>query len=201
MIRFAEFCCASLLCLLFISSGSAETAGFTGTGSSYDGRIQIDNNGVTADLRNAPLRGVIREIGEKSNIWFKGDESVIDEKVSVQFKDLPLEESLKRILINCNYSVIYDGKGRVAGLYILGKEKSGRDKGSNINKVRTFEHKTGKPARSSTRVVTRPSPAQISKSQPIRPTNILKATPNRNVNSLSENTHGISRHLRGADVE
>jgi len=41
----------------------------------------------------------------------------------VTFNDLPIEEGLKRILTNLNYSLMFDKKNKVAGVMVMGESK------------------------------------------------------------------------------
>ena len=79
---------------------------------------------LSARIREAPLREVIATIEKKGiwfKLWFKGRESVLNEKVSVRFKDLPLKKGLERILSTLNHSLVFDHNGVLSGVILLGK--------------------------------------------------------------------------------
>jgi len=93
-----------------------------------EGYIDLDfgNRTLSANITEAPLRAVIREIKkEKERIWFriwlKESKVSLYEKVSVQFKDLPIRDGLKRILSTMNHSLIFDNHGNLLGVFLLGK--------------------------------------------------------------------------------
>jgi hypothetical protein len=100
-----------------------------------EGYIDLDfgNGTLSANIREAPLRAVIGEIRkEKEGIWFKiwlkGSKVSLDEKVSVQFKNLPIRDGVKRILSTMNYSLIFDNHGKLLGVFLLGRPARSRDR-------------------------------------------------------------------------
>jgi hypothetical protein len=97
-------------------------------GTSHHGRFLIKNGTISANLKEIPLGEILDQIKEHGNIWFKGDEDLLEEKVSVQFVDLPLEEGVKRILASINHVLLFDANGGLEGLILFGKANSVRDK-------------------------------------------------------------------------
>jgi hypothetical protein len=83
----------------------------------------LDFHGATftADLKQASLKNVFQKLQEESGIWFKGPESGLDERVSVQFENLSLEEGLRRVLHTMNYSFIFDQENKLIGAFVFGK--------------------------------------------------------------------------------
>lgn len=86
---------------------------------------------LSANIREAPLRAVIGEIKkENERIWFRmwleGGRASLDERVSVQFKDLPIRHGLKRILSTMNHSLVFDNHGKLLGVFLLGKPARAR---------------------------------------------------------------------------
>lgn len=82
-------------------------------------RVAIQDGRMSADLREASLVSVARDIENQAGISFKGDESLLEETVSVAFNDLPLEQGIKRILASLSYSLLYDGRGEVSAVVIM----------------------------------------------------------------------------------
>jgi hypothetical protein len=78
---------------------------------------------LSVNLKDNSLLEVARDIEKQSGVWFRGDETLFQEKISVTFNDLPLEEGLKRILTNLNYSLMFDAKNKVAGVMVMGEGK------------------------------------------------------------------------------
>ena len=74
---------------------------------------------LSVNLKETSLLDVARNIEKQSGVWFRGDETLFQEKISVAFNDLPLEEGLKRILANLNYSLMFDNKNTVAGVMVM----------------------------------------------------------------------------------
>lgn len=100
--------------------------GFSPSASSGKEEIDMEFKGkvMSAELEGVSLRLVLEKLGKEKGIWFRGDESVLDEEVSIRFMDLPLHEGLRRILSNINHVLVFDeGKGLV-GLFIIGKKNT-----------------------------------------------------------------------------
>ena len=76
---------------------------------------------LSANLNEVPLKVVLEKISREKGIWIKGKESVLEGKVSLQFQDLSLHDGLKRILAQCDHSLVFNRSGRLIGLYIVGK--------------------------------------------------------------------------------
>jgi hypothetical protein len=86
--------------------------------------VNFSHRTLSAMIREAPLREVIAAIEKKGiwfKLWFKGKESVLNEKVSVRFKGLPLKEGLERILSTLNHCLVFDHNGVLSGVILLGK--------------------------------------------------------------------------------
>lgn len=76
---------------------------------------------LSANLKEVPLKVVLEKISREKGIWIRGKGSVLEGKVSLQFQDLSLHDGLKRILAQCDHSLVFNQAGRVIGLYIVGK--------------------------------------------------------------------------------
>lgn len=89
------------------------------------GRIYLDfrNQTLSANIEDAPLRDVLTRIKKKKGIWFKAclkGESSLDEKVSLRFRNLPIQSGLERILSGMNHCLFFE-KRRVMGVMLFGK--------------------------------------------------------------------------------
>jgi hypothetical protein len=82
-------------------------------------RVSIQKGLLSVDLREAPLISVAREIETQSGISFKGDESLLEERISLAFEDLPMEKGIKRILSTLNYSFLFDSQGEISEVIIM----------------------------------------------------------------------------------
>jgi len=115
---------------------------------------------LSVNLKDNSLLEVARDIEKQSGVWFRGDETLFQEKISVTFNDLPLEEGLKRILTNLNYSLMFDAKNKVAGVMVMGE---GKPAGALAGRPGALPPRVATPPTSTTRPVptvrTRPSPA------------------------------------------
>jgi len=79
---------------------------------------------MSANLRDANLREVLREIEKQHKVRFKGDEALYQNKISVQFDNLPLQDGLKRILSSMNYSLVFGPNDKLVGVVIISKGTS-----------------------------------------------------------------------------
>ncbi|MCP4109532.1 MAG: hypothetical protein GY749_29095 [Desulfobacteraceae bacterium] len=80
---------------------------------------------LSVHFDKVPLKLIFEKIGKEKGVWFGGDEAIFEEKISVQFKELSLEEGLKRILAFMNYSLMFDQDGKLNGVVIVGKREAG----------------------------------------------------------------------------
>ncbi len=106
--------------LLFILSAVSL---FCLTSADAADQVSVKDGFLSVNLKETTLLDVARDIEKQSGVWFRGDETLFQEKISVTFGDLPLEEGLKRILTNLNYSLMFDNKNKVAGVMVMGEGK------------------------------------------------------------------------------
>ena len=85
----------------------------------FQGRI------FSAHIRGVPLRLVLEKLEREKGIRFKGPGSLLDERVTVQFTALPLEDGMKRILASMNCSFVFGRDGKLQGVVIIGRAASG----------------------------------------------------------------------------
>jgi len=85
--------------------------------------VSVKDGLLSVNLKETSLLEVARDIEKQSGVWFRGDETLFQEKISVTFNDLSIEEGLKRILTNLNYSLMFDNKNKVAGVMVMGEGK------------------------------------------------------------------------------
>jgi hypothetical protein len=92
--------------------------------------LEFSDQNLSAMIREAPIRDIIAELKKEKGIWFKlwckGSEFVLDEKVTMQFSDLSVEEGLARIFSSMNYSLVFDEDDDVIGVVLLGKYQKTR---------------------------------------------------------------------------
>ena len=62
--------------------------------------LQFSSQSISAEIEGATLETILNKIIAKKGIWFKGSQSVLQEKVNTRFVDLPIEYGLKKILRN-----------------------------------------------------------------------------------------------------
>jgi hypothetical protein len=86
--------------------------------------VSIKDGLLSVNITDTSLLEVARAIEKRSGVWFRGDETLFQEKISVTFNDLPLEEGLKRILTNLSFSLMFDNEHKVKGVMVMGENKS-----------------------------------------------------------------------------
>jgi len=106
--------------LLFILSAVSL---FFFTSADAADQVSVKDGFLSVNLKETSLLEVARDIEKQSGVWFRGDETLFQEKISVSFDGLPIEEGLKRILTNLNYSLMFDNKNKVAGVMVMGEGK------------------------------------------------------------------------------
>ena len=87
--------------------------------------LTINGEYLSADLKGTSLNAIFEALEREKGIWFKGDLSLLDEKVTVQFTDHSLEDGIKRILASMNYCLVFESDGVLLGAILIGKEKGG----------------------------------------------------------------------------
>ena len=156
-----------------------------------DSEIIIDNQRFSADLNNVPLRKVVEEISEQGNIRFEVDESVIEEKISVRFRDLSITKGLKRILNGLNHIILYNGEKEVTDLIILGKEAAGQDSRRNTNTTQIFKGEMKNASQPSPPAVSEQKQVKVTGAHLVEPRNIPKALSPEKENIRSGQRPGI----------
>lgn len=82
--------------------------------------LKFEGETLSAELEEIPLKVVLENLEREKGIWFKCNKRLLEAKVSVQFKDLSLEDGLKRIIFRMNHSLIFDRNGKVEGVILIG---------------------------------------------------------------------------------
>jgi len=86
--------------------------------------LRISDDTISAELDKTPLIEILETIRREKSIWYKCREILLDEKVSVKFHDVSLENGLNRLLARFNYSLVFDSNQQIIGVLILGKNRS-----------------------------------------------------------------------------
>lgn len=92
-----------------------------------EGRIHLDfeDQTVSANIREAPLKAVIEKIKSEEGVWFlnwfKGNESLFDEKISLRFRNLPVRDAMERIFSGINVALVFDSQNSIEGVFLFGK--------------------------------------------------------------------------------
>lgn len=131
--------------------------------------VSVKDGLLSVNLKESSLLDVARDIEKQSGVWFRGDETLFQEKISVTFRDLPLEEGLKRILTNLSYSLMFDNKNKIAGVMVMGE---GTPAGTPPGRPGAVPSRVTPPTRTTTRPVptvrSRPSTSAATVRRPPR---------------------------------
>ena len=88
--------------------------------------FRLEGCTLSADLKNIPLEFILEKLERERGIWFRGNVSLFEEEITVQFKDLSFQDGLKRILSSMNYCLLFDQDRKLNGVIIVGKKKPGQ---------------------------------------------------------------------------
>jgi len=83
--------------------------------------MHLEKGLLSAELKDVPLKEVFQYVQDASGIWFRGDESLLEQEVSTNFEKMELDEGLRRILFSLNHAMIFDAKGNLAGVFLAGR--------------------------------------------------------------------------------
>jgi len=83
--------------------------------------LNFQESTFTAFLEEEPLKNVIEKVRKETGIWIRAPESLLDERVSVRFENLSIQEGLKRILRKMNYSFLFDQDNHLIGAFVFAK--------------------------------------------------------------------------------
>lgn len=89
-----------------------------------DINLKIKGQALSVNLKEIPLKFILEKLKRERGIWFQGDESLFEEEITVQFKDLTFQDGLKSILSPMNYSLVFGPNERLEGVFIIGKGKA-----------------------------------------------------------------------------
>ncbi len=83
--------------------------------------LNLQESTCTAFLEGEPLKNVIETVRKETGIWIRVPKSLLDERVSVQFENLSIQEGLKRILRTTNYGFLFDQDKNLIGAFVFSK--------------------------------------------------------------------------------
>lgn len=89
-------------------------------------RVSVASQTATVDVKNAPLKAVLEELGRPAQITMSVPEELKFELLSLSFRDLPLEEAVERVLADRFYMISYREEGErqvLAGVQLFVKRQ------------------------------------------------------------------------------
>jgi hypothetical protein len=101
-----------MICLGALLISSSPAAG-------EDLSIEFEGDTFSAHVDDYPLKAVADKIEKEKGIWFKAGNALLQEKVFADFDGLPLEKGLEVILSKMNYSLVFDGKDEIVGVFLF----------------------------------------------------------------------------------
>jgi hypothetical protein len=111
--------------------------------------LNFNHKTLSASIQNARLKSVIEAIQKRKSIWFKywlkGKSTILEEKISLQFENVPVKKGLGRIFSSINHSLVFDQRGNLLGVYLLGEpEKTkyqGRSTSTRGRSIRSYSRR------------------------------------------------------------
>jgi hypothetical protein len=100
-----KLCVLMVFFLLFIFG--CESSKKEGVSANASFVLSFKDNYLSAKAEKIPLGSVLEELGRKANLKISMESSIVKDIITVEFKNLPLEEGIKRILQNRNYMLTY----------------------------------------------------------------------------------------------
>ena len=73
----------------------------------------------------------IEDLNKERGIWWKGDQSVLEKKITVQFTDLSIEDGMRRILGLLDHCLFFDNQKGLIGVFLAGKDGTVKEKNMN----------------------------------------------------------------------
>ena len=97
--------------LILLAACGGPDAQVEGLPSGSTVTISAASQTVTVDVKNAPLKAVLEELGRPVQMTMSVPDELKSERLSLSFKDLPLEEALERVLAGRLYMMSYREEG------------------------------------------------------------------------------------------
>ena len=82
--------------------------------------IRFDGDKMSAEIEGVLLRDVFKKIKAQKKFNVRGDDSVLNDEVSVKFNDLSFEAGLKKILGHINHILFFNRNKEPSGVLIVG---------------------------------------------------------------------------------
>jgi hypothetical protein len=82
-------------------------------------QISFSDNRLSVHIENSSLFDVLEKMQDETGLIFAVAEDAGYQNVTVQFNSLPIENALKIILYDFNYSFVYDTDGKIQNVTIL----------------------------------------------------------------------------------
>ncbi len=109
--------------------------------------IRFDGDKMSAEIDGVLLRDVFKGIKAQKRFNVKGDDSVLNDEVSVKFNNLSFENGLKKILGHINHILFFNRNKEPSGVLIVGgggsrisvkKGSARRGKKVEVNRKQSF---------------------------------------------------------------
>jgi type II secretory pathway component GspD/PulD (secretin) len=85
--------------------------------------VDIKDGRISVSAKEVPLEILCKAIENKSGIRFRIQDALLEDKLSVEIKDLPLLKCLKRLLAHVNYMFCFDNRNRLSEVLIVGRSE------------------------------------------------------------------------------
>ncbi len=102
-----------------------------------------EKGGLDAQIENVKLSELTTFIKKSYGVEFKGQDTLFQAPITVSFKNLNVEQMLKKILARKNYVFTYNNQGKVTEVTLLAAGNNKSDTGQTTNIVKNEEQKPG----------------------------------------------------------
>jgi len=107
-------CVISITLILFLTVCSA-------SGGINTSSLNYKNNLLSVNIQNQQLDDVLGQVTKATGVKFMFTKQKFEDSIQIEFKSLPVEKAIQRILNRFNYALIYTPAGKVSKVLIIGK--------------------------------------------------------------------------------
>jgi len=108
-------CVISITLILFLTVCSA-------SGGINTSSLNYKNNLLSVNIQNQQLDDVLGQVTKATGVKFMFTKQKFEDSIQIEFKSLPVEKAIQRILNRFNYALIYTPAGKVSKVLIIENE-------------------------------------------------------------------------------
>lgn len=125
--------------------------------TSLSSNCDYEKSTITLEAKNRPIGNVLRDIEKQTNYSIEVQhKDVLSYNTSIAFSKTPLDQTLKRLFKNTNYSIICDDENQLLTLVLFGGSSQTNNRESGTSAASTYGN------RGATRVTEHPAGERVS---------------------------------------